>query len=313
MAIEFIREDFIKRAKGHNAVDFAAKRSNTKIKCCRTNKVFDYTKKSDCKSSQIILPTTAYPTNSKSDKHPFEDRGQLWNAIEEIESKHNRRATAQLAIEVIIALPKELDLQTNIELAHDFIKNHYVDKHHVVADVFINLNGDINYNAIAMLTIRKLEGLNFSKNKVRNITSPMKTSSYGSFVVKGELHAKWRDFQNDFFAKNNIDLQVDQTSFIPEKHVGLRGQVSERNIQLYNSLAKKESREAIINNPVLVLKTISSRKSQFNDHDIRSFIKSSVETQEDFTKLYQQVICHSSLLKIGKDQFNKDIFSFDSR
>ena len=49
----------------------------------------------------------------------WNDREQLWNAVEETEKTKDSR----LAREFVVALPVELDKNSNISLLQDFIQN----------------------------------------------------------------------------------------------------------------------------------------------------------------------------------------------
>ena len=53
----------------------------------------------------------------------WNDREQLWNAVEENEKTKDSR----LAREFVVALPVELDKDSNISLLQDFIKKNFVD------------------------------------------------------------------------------------------------------------------------------------------------------------------------------------------
>ena len=121
MAIQYIKENYVRRSKGHNAVEHSAKRSCSKLSCYRTGKTFDFSDRMGCVYSEILLPETAYNDHFDANNHPLNDRQELWNAIEEVEDAHNMRKTAQLALELQIALPNELKINQNIELINSFI------------------------------------------------------------------------------------------------------------------------------------------------------------------------------------------------
>ena len=60
--------------------------------------IHDYTRKRGIVHSEILLPPNAPPD--------FQDRGSLWNSVEQIEKACN----SQLARELEVALPIELSL-----------------------------------------------------------------------------------------------------------------------------------------------------------------------------------------------------------
>ena len=64
---------------------------------------------------EVLLPPMA-PTEWK-------DREQLWNAVEAAEKTKDSR----LAREFVVALPIELDKDSNISLLQNFIQKNFVD------------------------------------------------------------------------------------------------------------------------------------------------------------------------------------------
>ena len=111
--IEFARTHIIGRAAGHSAVKAAAYRSGTRQKDEWNGLTADYGfRAGEVAHSEILLPDGA-PVE-------LQDRNTLWNEIQFAEDKSTRRSTAQLAKDHIIALPRELSLNQQIELARDF-------------------------------------------------------------------------------------------------------------------------------------------------------------------------------------------------
>ena len=79
------------------------------------------------------------------------DREQLWNAVEENEKTKDSR----LAREFVVALPVELDKDSNISLLQDFIKKNFVDMG-MCADFAIHDTDGHNPHAHILLTVRPL-------------------------------------------------------------------------------------------------------------------------------------------------------------
>lgn len=88
----------ISRGSGRSSVAAAAYRSRDKLYDERQGMEFDYTKKKDLAHAEIILPANA--------SERLKDRSILWNEVERTE----KRKDAQLAREVELSLPKELNL-----------------------------------------------------------------------------------------------------------------------------------------------------------------------------------------------------------
>ena len=111
MAIYHCAVQIIKRNDGRSAVAAAAYRSGE----CITNEYdgieHDYTKKNWVKYTEIILPENA--------PKEYHDRSTLWNAVETVEKAQD----SQLAREFELALPREMTLEQQIEVAKTFASN----------------------------------------------------------------------------------------------------------------------------------------------------------------------------------------------
>lgn len=155
MAIAFMNVRILERTKGKNAVASAAYRSGSKLKDEQSNRTKNYERKQqEVKYSEIDLPIGA---NEK-----FKDREFLWNTVEHTE----KRKDAQLAREVIFALPQELDLETDIELMKKFVQDNFTSRG-MIADWNIHDKGDGNPHCHCMLTMRSLDqdGITFLPKK----------------------------------------------------------------------------------------------------------------------------------------------------
>ena len=148
------------RAKNQSAVAAAAYRSAENLysevdqQMKRSKKNKEITKHAD-----IFTPASSPEWAS--------DRQTLWNQVELYERDRNRRhATAQLAREVEFSLPRELDLQTNIELAREFVIEQFVNLG-MVADLAVHekeaSDGGMNPHAHVMLTLRDISMDGFGK------------------------------------------------------------------------------------------------------------------------------------------------------
>ena len=103
----------------------------------------DYTRKRGIVHTEIILPENA--------PREFVDRSTLWNSVEMSE----KSSDAQLAREVEVALPNELDREEQLALVRAFVKETFVDAG-MCADVAIHDKGDGNPHAHILLTLRPL-------------------------------------------------------------------------------------------------------------------------------------------------------------
>ena len=145
MAIYHLHVGIISRKSGRSSVAAAAYRAGEKIRNEHDGTMHDYSRKTGVVYSEILLPKNAPPE--------FEDRAILWNTVE----KSEKRCDARTAREVEIALPKDFDLQENIELVREYVKENFVSAG-MCADFAIHNNGDSNPHAHILLTTRHVDG-----------------------------------------------------------------------------------------------------------------------------------------------------------
>ncbi|WP_444876726.1 MobQ family relaxase, partial [Bacteroides heparinolyticus] len=131
------------RGKGKSSVAAAAYRSGEKLTNEWDGITHDYTRKGGVVHTEIMLPSHAPPS--------FSDRSTLWNSVEKIEKSKN----SQLAREIEIALPKELNREKQIELVREYVKENFV-KVGMCADIALHDKNDRNPHAHILLTMRPL-------------------------------------------------------------------------------------------------------------------------------------------------------------
>lgn len=152
MAIYHCHLKIISRASGRSATGASAYRACEKIKDQNSGAIHDYTKKGGIVHTEIIMPERA-PERMKN-------RSALWNEVEKAE----RRKDAQLAREVEVALPIELDLDQQIQLVKNFASENFV-REGMIADIAIHNKADGNPHAHVMLTMREISPEGFGKKE----------------------------------------------------------------------------------------------------------------------------------------------------
>lgn len=287
MAISYARLEFVQRSNGKNACAKAAYNSRDKV-------VFDGTKFSEAKTydwrnkerpahHEIVLPKHADPSFKSMDK--------LWNLAEKAENRHN----SQVAMEMVIALPDDqtISLEDRIELARRFADEVFV-KHGLAVQIDIHQpekkillspeTGEVehldhNWHAhITSLTRRfKENGFELEKNKLRDFMPDVRNGR----VCNGQSWGKlWTETQNKFFQEKGLDLRVDASGIIAQKHIGpvrLRGRafsMEEENRQL-ESINRFESKE-----PGKILSKITETCSVFTTRDVDCFLNKHIELGE---------------------------------
>ena len=154
MAIYHCSVKTISRGQGRSAVAAAAYRSGEEIKNEQDGITHDYQRREGVVHTQILAPEQA-PAWAQ-------DRAQLWNKVEEAETRKNSRT----AREVVVAIPKELNREQQLELVRDFAKENFVDKG-MVADIALHSKENDNEHGHIMLTTREIDSTGFT-NKNRD-------------------------------------------------------------------------------------------------------------------------------------------------
>ena len=233
MAIYHLCIKIISRGKGKSAVAASAYRSGEKIKNEYDGIVHDFTRKGGIVHTEIILPQNA--------PQEFLDRGTLWNSVEKIEKSKD----SQLAREIEIALPKELDREKQIELVREYVKENFV-KVGMCADIALHDKGDGNPHAHILLTMRPLNedttwgakskkeyilDENGEKVKLKNgnyKTRKINTVDWNEQDKAEEWRKAWANITNKYLEKNSIQEKVDHRSYqrqgieqIPTIHLGV--------------------------------------------------------------------------------------------
>jgi hypothetical protein len=157
MAIYHLRATMISRSAGRSATAAAAYRSATHIEDHRTGLSFDYRARGGVDHVEILAPAHA--------PEWAQDRAALWNAAEAAETRKN----SQVAREIRVALPAELDHAQRVELVRDFCQRQFVDRG-MVADIALHAPGregdDRNHHAHILLTTREVAAEGFTtKNR----------------------------------------------------------------------------------------------------------------------------------------------------
>ena len=174
MAIYHMQAKVVSRGSGRSAVAASAYMSCSRMYNDYDGIQHDYTRKQGLIYQEVMLPPMA----------PLEwnDREQLWNAVEENEKTKDSR----LAREFVVALPVELDKGSNISLLQDFIKKNFVDMG-MCADFAIhdtdghNPHAHIFFCMKCSITLLNIMSSNFSpENTLSQISINQSTSLTGS-------------------------------------------------------------------------------------------------------------------------------------
>ena len=257
MAIFYMRTNIIGRSSGRSAIGAAAYRRSAKMQSVahaayqRGEKIIekgdktthDYRSKGGVVHSEIILPENAPPE--------FMDAQTLWNTVEASE----KRKDAQLAREIIVALPKELNSDEQVEVLRAYLQENFV-KIGICTDFSVHDKGNGNPHAHIMLTTRNVTPDGFGK----------KNTDWNKKELLLEWRKAWANINNEMFERKGLAERIDHRSYkeqgvdrLPYIHLGYEAAALEkkgirtrrgdynREIQRHNEgLAAKEARAALM-------------------------------------------------------------------
>ena len=204
MAIYHFSAQMIKRSDGRSATAASAYRAGQQIADRTTGEVWDFTRKGGVYGSSILAPSHAPSWVS--------DRSELWNQVEEVE----RRRDAQLAREIDLAIPKELNNLDRIELVREYVQEQFVDQG-MIADVCFHDFESHNPHAHIMLTTREITSEGFGK----------KQRAWNEHSLMPRWREKWSMHANRALEASGFTSRIDHRSYeaqgvdlIPTKHMG---------------------------------------------------------------------------------------------
>ena len=199
MAIYFFNARILSRNLGHSAIASSAYRSGSRLKSERTGIFHNFTRKTEVQYSDIITPDDA-----PSWTH---DREQLWNAVENGETRSN----AQLSREIVLGIPIELPSECRSVLLDGFVREAFVSLG-MIADYSIH-DKTGNPHAHIMLTLRELsaDGLGFGAKR-RDWNNPA--------LLQNFWRPLWAEYVNRMLAQHGQDVRIDHRSLVDQGIAG---------------------------------------------------------------------------------------------
>jgi len=216
MAIFHLSVKLICRSKGRSAIAAAAYRHALRLRDARTGVTHDYRRKIGVEHSEILAPHGA--------PRWVEERAALWNAVEGAE----RRRDAQLAREIEIALPAELDAAQRLALVRHWVAEQLID-HGMVADIALHAPGgegdNRNFHAHIVTTLRPVSGAGFGP----------KDRAWGNRQMLRQWRESWAETCNRHLAAAGFEEGIDHRTLaaqgidrLPTKKQGQRATAIDR-------------------------------------------------------------------------------------
>ena len=142
-----------------------------------------------------------------------QNRQQLWNEVERVEHRIN----SQLAREIQLAIPRELNRTQQVELVKEYAKDLFV-KEGMIADVAFHELSSHNPHAHIMLTMREIDEHGFKKNKNRD---------WNKRQLLEKQREAWSAYANVALEKAGVNERIDHRTLeeqginrIPQIHLG---------------------------------------------------------------------------------------------
>ena len=189
MCIYHLSVKVISRSGGRSATGAAAYRSGTDIKDERTDRTFRYAKRHGVEWTEILLPEGA--------PERFSDRCVLWNEVESTE----KRRDAQVAREIEVSLPVELNSEQQRKLIKSYIKDEFVSRG-MIADIAMHKTDPLNPHCHVMLTTREVNRDGFGR----------KNRDWNNRELVVEWREKWAEYANRALEQAGIDARIDHRS-----------------------------------------------------------------------------------------------------
>jgi Ti-type conjugative transfer relaxase TraA len=321
VAIMFVRAQVISRGAGRSIVSAAAYRHRARMIDEQAGTSFSYRGG----ASELVYEELALPDGIPAWLRTVID-GQsvakaseaLWNAVDAFET----RADAQLARELIIALPEELTRAENIALVREFVRDNFTSKGMVADWVYHDKDG--NPHIHLMSTFRPLTDEGFGPKKVPvlgengeplRVVTPDRPN--GKIVYKlwaGDKETMkawkiaWAETASRHLALAGHEIRLDGRSYaeqgldgIAQKHLGPeKAALARKGVEMYFAPAdlarRQEMADRLLADPELLLKQLGNERSTFDERDIAKALHRYVDDPVDFANIRARLMASDDLV-----------------
>jgi ATP-dependent exoDNAse (exonuclease V) alpha subunit len=242
LALYFLHLKLVSKKTGGSPLKSAAYMSGIKLYSERDGTSYNFKCRHDVLHTEILLPKDAPPE--------FSSQQVLWNQVEHVESRSN----ARFAREFILALPRELVIESSKKLVREFVEKCLLSIG-MCADIAIHTGHNKNFRHIEaeqdvdsllhnphchiLVTDRPVTNKGFSSKKNRK---------WNDTTLLYRWRKEWANIQNRMFARKGIAERVSHESYKtrgidkePTKHLGpILSELERRGIQTDIGNANRE-------------------------------------------------------------------------
>ncbi|WP_332304905.1 Ti-type conjugative transfer relaxase TraA [Rhizobium sp. GR12] len=327
MAIMFVRAQVIGRGGGRSIVSAAAYRHRARMMDEQAETSFSYRGgAAELVHEELAVPDKIPPwlKTAIDGKSVSAASEVLWNAVDVFET----RADAQLARELIIALPEELTRAENIALVREFVADNFTSKGMVADWVFHDKDG--NPHIHLMKTLRPLTEEGFGPKKVAvmgedgeplRVVTPDRPN--GKIVYKlwaGDRETMkswkiaWAETVNRHLALAGHEIRLDGRSYaeqgldgIAQKHLGPeKAALARKGVEMYFAPAdlarRQEMADRLLADPDLLLKQLGNERATFDERDIAKALHRYVDDPADFANIRARLMASNDLVLLKPQQ-----------
>lgn len=300
MAIYHFSAGFVSRSTGRSAVQSAAYITGTSLHESRRNITADYTKRSD----DVVFSKTLAPQGAPSWMKSLE----IWDHLENVEddyanahfksidAKRKYLESAQTAQTIVVALPKELELDDQKKLVIQFAQENFISR-----DLIVSLaihHDENNPHAHFMISRRA-----FVLPEKDSSVDGKKPSHIGLFSWKKDreivtlssllkLRKSWAQHTNDLLEERGFAARVDHRSFkdqgllvVPTQKEGwyarqLLDEGKESRIRHENVDIAEKNTKLFMENPEALLAYVGAHYSTFSQKEVVALLKRKVSRSD---------------------------------
>jgi Ti-type conjugative transfer relaxase TraA len=269
VAIQFARARYISRSSGGSAVRSAAYNGREAITAERTGEVFYFRHRDAPEHHEVLLPEGA--------PERFGRAAELWNAAEAAE----RRKDAQVAREIVLALPadREVTTEDRVAMARSFAQEHFISKGLAVQlDVHAPHGAEAeseraNWHAHLLITTRRLDRDGLNAKKARDLDPEVRQAGGRARVADGAAWGElWRDHQDQYFREHGLEARVDRPATLSQEHIGpVRMRRTGAEIVERAETIRQANQEAA-RDPEKVLAALTRNNATFTERDLDRFL-----------------------------------------
>ncbi|TCM50709.1 Ti-type conjugative transfer relaxase TraA [Rhizobium sp. PP-F2F-G48] len=323
MAIMFVRAQVIGRGTGRSVVSAAAYRHRSRMMDERAGTQFRYEGgAAELVHEELALPvvTPAWLRKAIDGRSVAGASEALWNAVDAFET----RVDAQLAREMIFALPEELSRKENIALVREFVEQNLTRQGMIADWVYHDRQGNPHVHVMTTLRLLTEEGFGAKKvavlgedGKPLRVVTPDRPNGkivYRLWAGDAETMKGWKlgwaETTNRHLALAGHDVCIDGRSYAEQglemlagKHLGPARAALKRDGRLAFSAPAEMARrfavaDQIAADPGILLKQLSGERSTFDERDIARALHRHIDDPATFANVRAGLMASSDLVTL---------------